>query len=195
VATIPRKGTKAHSRVHFGGTSFGIDPGAWPCSKAMVLLGGHGAGCLEAGPGEALLFGWATPADFPGGELRLLARTGALTTFDQGERSSRESPASHLRSAFDDLVRVWTEETLLSSSTIEICTHWAYQRIIGLGPDVVPLILEAVGQGQRHWTWALAALTGENPARETDSQAAAADAWLRWADERGLIQRSVERVD
>ncbi len=104
-----------------------------------------------------------------------------------GDRAPSASPDPSLRIRFDELVSIWLDETLASSSTVEICTHWAYQRIIGLGPDVVPLILQAVAQGQRHWSWALAALTGENPAAGTESQQGAADAWVRWAVERHYL--------
>ena len=89
-----------------------------------------------------------------------------------------------LRSEFAELARLWTEETILSSSIHEKCSHWAYQRIIGLGSDVVPLIMEEVQKGQRHWGWALSAITGENPAEHADSLKAAAEAWIVWNEER-----------
>ena len=98
--------------------------------------------------------------------------------------------SEELRSRFDELVRVWTDETMLSSSTHLICLHWAYQRVIGLGSAVVPLIMEEVRKGRRHWGWALTAITGENPAEPTESLKAAAEAWILWEKEQ---QITVER--
>ncbi|MCP3882921.1 MAG: hypothetical protein GY701_31665 [Sulfitobacter sp.] len=100
-----------------------------------------------------------------------------------------------IRRAFDELVEAWFEETMLSSSLREICSHWAYQRVIGMGSDVVPLILEDIGRGRRHWGWALTAITGENPAEDTDSPKAAAEAWLRWGRQRGLYAYDAKPMD
>lgn len=98
-------------------------------------------------------------------------------------------PSEHLRSRFTNLVQLWMEETILSSSTHEICSHWAYQRIIGLGSAVVPLIIEEVQKGGRHWGWALSAITGENPAKHADSLKAASEAWIAWNQQRCLDVR------
>lgn len=91
-----------------------------------------------------------------------------------------------LRSLFNDLVEVWNEDTMMSSSMREICTHWAYQRVIGLGLAVVPLIMEQIREGDRHWGWALTSITGENPAEHYDSLQEASDAWLQWGAQKGF---------
>ena len=90
------------------------------------------------------------------------------------------------RSLFNDLVRVWNDDTMMSSSMREICTHWAYQRVIGLGFEAVPLIMERIKEGDRHWGWALTSITGENPAEECDSLQEASEAWLQWGAQKGL---------
>ncbi len=58
--------------------------------------------------------------------------------------------------------------------------HPAYQRIIGMGPEVVPLLLRELERTRDHWLWALHAITGEDPAKPQDGFEAAVDAWLDW---------------
>lgn len=99
-----------------------------------------------------------------------------------------EPTDEQLASLFESLVTEWLTETALSSSTTAIVTHSAYQRIIGLGPRVVPLLLDKVAKGEPHFGWALAAITGENPAEEAASKSEAARAWLQWGKERGFWQ-------
>lgn len=77
---------------------------------------------------------------------------------------------------------------MLSSST-EKAVHPAYQRIIGLGPAVVPLVLRELEQHGGHWFWALRALTGENPVRPEDAGQVRkmTESWLEWGRQRGLV--------
>jgi hypothetical protein len=88
-----------------------------------------------------------------------------------------------LRVRFRTLAARWVKETTTSSSSFQdIVINSAYQGIIGLGPQAVPLILEELQRAPDHWGWALEAITGENPvppeaAGDVD---AIARAWLRW---------------
>ena len=104
-----------------------------------------------------------------------------------GLHQDTESTKEGLRSQFNDLVDVWTEETMTSSFIHEICTHRAYQRVIGLGPPAIPLILEEVLKDRRHWGWALAAITGENPDEHAGSPKEAAEAWLQWGRDHNYV--------
>ena len=54
---------------------------------------------------------------------------------------------------------------------------------------MVPLILERINRGDRHWGWALASITGENPAEHCDSLRSAAGAWILWGVEKGILRR------
>ena len=92
-----------------------------------------------------------------------------------------------LRERFNGLVRQWTEETMLSSSSRDICMHPAYQQVIGLGAQVLPYIMEEISQGNGHWHWALCAITRENPAAHTDSIPGAAKAWFEWGRKQGFV--------
>ena len=94
-----------------------------------------------------------------------------------------------LTAEFSDLVAKWREETKLSSSTTEIVMHPAYQRIIGLGPKVIPLVLRDLQVNSGHWFWALISLTGENPVKAEDAGRVKkmTQAWLEWGKAKGLI--------
>src|SRR4051812_35619155 len=96
--------------------------------------------------------------------------------------STLVAPPERLLRTFRQLAGDWRAGTRYLSSATEIATHPAYQRIIGLGPQVIPLILAELEKQPEHWFWALAALTGEDPVPETDHGRvwAMAAAWLKW---------------
>jgi hypothetical protein len=99
------------------------------------------------------------------------------------------APPMQLEALFAKLAHDWRHDTRFLSSTTAIATHPAYQRIIGLGPQVIPLILAEMKREPGHWFWALAALTGENPVTPGDEGRVSAmtDAWLKWGRENGWI--------
>lgn len=81
----------------------------------------------------------------------------------------------------------WKAETAHVSSTTRLVLHPAYQAIIGMGPDVVPLLLRELERRVDNWFWALHAVTQADPA-PTDSQGDGqkmAKAWLVWGKEQG----------
>jgi hypothetical protein len=91
---------------------------------------------------------------------------------------------------FDRLANEWRRNTAFSSSINEIVLDPSYQQIIGMGVAALPLILNELKDAPEHWFWALAAITGANPAESTpdgDIQAAT-DAWVRWGTNRGIIR-------
>ena len=99
------------------------------------------------------------------------------------------APPKQLEALFAQLAAEWRQDTRYLSSTSAIATHQAYQRIIGLGPQVIPLILAELQREPGHWFWALTALTGENPvapANQGRTQAMTA-AWLKWGTDNGWI--------
>jgi hypothetical protein len=81
---------------------------------------------------------------------------------------------------FNTLSALWLRETKIESDPERIVFHPAYQRIIGLGPQVLPFILRDLKQYHHHWFWALTALTGEDPAEGQITVGGAAEAWLAW---------------
>jgi len=88
---------------------------------------------------------------------------------------------------FSSLADQWERETGPYSFLNDKVMHWAYQRIIGLGPEVIPFIFKRLEERPGHWYWALESLTGEDPAQETETMAAAREAWLSWGREHFYI--------
>jgi hypothetical protein len=95
-----------------------------------------------------------------------------------------------LQLKFDALADAWRRDTAFSSSITEIVLDSNYQQIIGMGVAALPLILNELKNAPEHWFWALAAITGANPAEnEPDGDIqAAADAWIQWGVRRGIIR-------
>ena len=63
----------------------------------------------------------------------------------------------------ESLQQEWTNSTMFESSMTKRVMHPAYQRIIGLGPKVLPIILEELRRQSDQWFWALSSITGANP--------------------------------
>ena len=89
---------------------------------------------------------------------------------------------------FHSLARTWRNDVAFTSSVAEMSMHPAYQRIIGMGLAVVPLLLCELETEPDHWFWALKAITGEDPVKPEDQGRLQrmADAWLKWGKEQGL---------
>lgn len=94
-----------------------------------------------------------------------------------------------LERVFHELADAWRDDTRFLSSVPDRIMHPAYQRIIGLGPAVVPLLLEDLERQPTHWFWALKAITGADPVPGEDAGAIRkmADAWLEWGRRRGYV--------
>ena len=90
-----------------------------------------------------------------------------------------------LQSEFNRLKEQWENGRRRGSDVAEMIMHPAYQRIIGMGPNAVPLILSELEKKPGHWFWALHAITGANPV-PPDSEGnlmKMALAWLEWGRE------------
>jgi hypothetical protein len=87
---------------------------------------------------------------------------------------------------FQELAARWREETGPLSSMTEMVQHPAYQEIIRMGWDVVPLLLRELEERPHHWFWALKVITGEDPVKpeERGDLEQMAKAWLRWSQQR-----------
>jgi len=98
-------------------------------------------------------------------------------------------PAELRGQLFHDLKRRWKRETSAMSSVEQIAMSPSYQRIIGLGMPIVPLILRDLRKEPAHWFWALSAITGENPVPEDEEGdiRQMSQRWIAWGHEKGLI--------
>jgi hypothetical protein len=81
----------------------------------------------------------------------------------------------------------WKKSRAPESSTQKQVMHPAYQKIIGMGPEAVPLLLRELEKELDAWFWALRAITEEDPVRPEDrgNGKAMAQAWLEWGRVRG----------
>lgn len=98
-----------------------------------------------------------------------------------------EYDEAELAATFAALAAQWQDETGMLSFMHKKALHPAYQRIIGLGLPVVPLLLHALVQQPAHWFWALEAITGENPVAPGTPPSEARAAWLVWGREWGYV--------
>jgi hypothetical protein len=90
---------------------------------------------------------------------------------------------------FRELKSQWETDTAILSSDIEIAIHPAYQEIIGMGEDVIPLILSEMGKKPGNWFWALKSITGEDPIlpEHRGKVEEMTKMWLNWGREKGYI--------
>ena len=101
--------------------------------------------------------------------------------------AATETQPAELAQIFSGLAQRWRRETAAHSVLQKKVLHPAYQRIIGLGPAVIPLILRELRREPSHWFWALNALTGEDPAPAGCNFDEAVQAWIKWGNEHGHL--------
>ncbi len=98
-------------------------------------------------------------------------------------RATIKAPREHpLSKKFLELKELWRQETAFISSPRELFLHDAYQQIIGLGPQAIPLILAQLRDEPGLWLWALHAMTGANPVPDDfdGGTQQIAELWLEW---------------
>ena len=98
-----------------------------------------------------------------------------------------EEDPDAVRHQFEELAATWRRETRGAPLAITRLTHWAYLRIIGLGPKALPLILRELERETDHWYGALNAISGEDPAEGVETFEGAAARWLEWGRVAGLL--------
>lgn len=106
------------------------------------------------------------------------------------DRAVEEHPDSRrLEAEFARLAEEWKTDTEFVSSVTDNLMHPAYQRIIGMGFQAVPLLLRELRDRPHHWFWALRCISGEEPASfdETSSFEDVRQGWLAWGRKHGWI--------
>jgi hypothetical protein len=98
-----------------------------------------------------------------------------------------EKDKVELEAEFKKFAEKWRLETGMLSLVTQKSMHPAYQRIIGMGQPVIPLILRDLEQKPDHWFWALRAITGDNPVKpeQRGRMKQMAQAWIQWGKEHG----------
>ncbi|MEK0194722.1 hypothetical protein [Microcoleus anatoxicus] len=105
-----------------------------------------------------------------------------ITTYKYPIKSHVEIEAE-----FNSLVEEWRAQTRMLSLVTQKSMNPAYQRIIGMGQPIVPLIFRDLEQKPDHWFWALRAITGDNPVKpeQRGRMKEMAQAWIQWGKEHG----------
>lgn len=101
----------------------------------------------------------------------------------------KETEESKLREKFEASLRLWKRETQSSSSDSELFDSMHFRKIVALGQDAVPYILESLQDELSHIYVALGDITGKNPAKDVEPGDVRAEigAWLDWGREQGLL--------
>lgn len=109
----------------------------------------------------------------------------------------RTEPVATRADNADQFVRdlgEWRAQTRFSSNLVAKLSHPAYLRIIGLGPDALPLILKDLQNGGGHWFVALLALAREDPVppEHRSLPRLMREDWLRWGVAKGLLDGELD---
>lgn len=139
--------------------------------------------------------GQATEADAPSGSWRIIHHYPSrgidvipnfLLTLPGSSRRRFRRTDTEVDDLFAHLCREWQAETASYSSVRDRILHVAYQRIIGLGPQAVPLLVDKLQEDEiDHWFWALAMIVGHDAGVGASTLKEAAKAWTEWAGEQG----------
>lgn len=97
------------------------------------------------------------------------------------------SDTENLEAAFATLADQWRRETAMYSSIQKKVEHLAYQKIIAMGEDAVPLILRELEARPAYWFAALKAITKASPTGIGSGLKQATTTWLRWGKKQGYI--------
>jgi hypothetical protein len=95
--------------------------------------------------------------------------------------------APDLEVRFRKLAEQWRRQTKFRSAIEDKAIHPAYQSIIAMGPQVIPLVLRDLRDSRGHWFWALHYLAGKDMAEGSTTIDQARDTWLRWGEDNGYI--------
>lgn len=102
-------------------------------------------------------------------------------------KASFLAPNTQAVQKFRKLADQWRKDTRHISSLSKLSMHPAYQKIIGMGYDALPLILNELKEKGGHWLWALHAITDEDPAPEGATFRGAVAAWIAWGKTEGYL--------
>jgi hypothetical protein len=92
---------------------------------------------------------------------------------------------------FEKLAANWKAKTKFLSNVTTKIFHADYQKIIGMGKDAIPFILnDLADNGPNDWYWALTAITDVNPIQPemAGNMVAMTEAWLQWGTQAGYLK-------
>lgn len=88
---------------------------------------------------------------------------------------------------FQLLAATWRKATAHMSSSSDKVAHPAFQAIVNLGPNIIPILLQELAHGSGHWHRALQRITSIDPVPPADqgNLEKITAAWLQWGREQG----------
>ena len=104
------------------------------------------------------------------------------------EKNVELPPCTGAELRFNRLKKEWIKRTEKLSNLAQIILDPAYQQIIAMGKEALPLILRSLEAETDHWFWALKIINdNEDVAEGAETLATATAAWLRWGREKGYL--------
>ncbi|MGI8980717.1 MAG: hypothetical protein ACR2FY_15935 [Pirellulaceae bacterium] len=96
-----------------------------------------------------------------------------------------------LEARFARLAAEWKRDSRFLSNSAQMAMLRPYQRIIGMGMPVVPLILQELAREPDQWFWALEAITEQNPVPPAAAGKVSlmAQAWIDWGKSEGFLPK------
>ncbi len=103
--------------------------------------------------------------------------------------SRQTAYSEQIKRKFEKLRDQWRSETCLLSSIHEASKHSAYQEIIRMGEEVIPLLLSELKIRPDHWLVALTEITHESPIHpeHRGNLKKMTEDWLAWARSKGYL--------
>jgi hypothetical protein len=94
-----------------------------------------------------------------------------------------------LATTFNQLVEQWRRESRGVSSTEQLSMHSAYQQIISIGGDAIPMLLRELERIYGRWFWALKSISREDPVtpEQRGKTIEMIESWLNWGRKKGYI--------
>ena len=110
--------------------------------------------------------------------------TNTFDVIQDGRRPRRTAGCRDFRRLTDE----WKSQAEFLSSPTAIAALPAYQSIIAMGSEAIPLILDELRREPDHWFVALKRITGEDPVPEDvrGNLDLMAQAWLSWGRSHGI---------
>jgi hypothetical protein len=104
------------------------------------------------------------------------------------EQALIDTPSEFIVKKFIRLRDEWKQKRGPYSSSAKLAQHPAYLKIIGIGPEIVPLLLRELESDPDMWFVALRSLTEADPVTDEmrGNVKAMAAAWLKWGKGQGF---------
>jgi hypothetical protein len=103
---------------------------------------------------------------------------------NQHQRCARSTSKSTDFEIFREAAAEWRNATWFKSSVATRVSHPAYLRIIGLGQQAIPWILQELRQQPDYWFPALEALARDKFSPRATSMKELCEAWIKWGEQR-----------